>query len=90
MISGDRVDDLDTPGPAVAGRFDPLQRLVVERHRVGAHLLSVSQHTHTSDPVPYLIVDSEHDGPGGTYTEPGVASEPVVVGHELIGRMLAG
>ncbi|MFA9565313.1 MAG: 2,3-bisphosphoglycerate-independent phosphoglycerate mutase [Acidimicrobiales bacterium] len=54
------------------------------------HATPLRLRTHTSDPVPYLIVDSQHDGPGGTYTEPGVASQPVVVGHELVGRMLAG
>ena len=29
--------------------------------------------THTSDPVPYLLVDSRAAGRGGTYTERGTA-----------------
>jgi 2,3-bisphosphoglycerate-independent phosphoglycerate mutase len=44
--------------------------------------------THTTDPVPYLIVDSATDGPGGAYTEAGVADLPVVPGHELMGRLV--
>ena len=46
--------------------------------------------THTSDPVPYMLVDSERDGPGGVFTETGVASEPPVTGHELVPTLLAG
>ena len=44
--------------------------------------------THTADPVPYLLYDSTRDGPGGTYTEEGVAGCPPVVGHELMARLL--
>jgi 2,3-bisphosphoglycerate-independent phosphoglycerate mutase len=44
--------------------------------------------THTDDPVPYLLYDSTTDGPGGTYTEEGVAGCPPVVGHELMARLL--
>ena len=44
--------------------------------------------THTSDPVPYLLVDSAVDGPGGTYTEPGVADAVIVPGHQLMDRLL--
>jgi 2,3-bisphosphoglycerate-independent phosphoglycerate mutase len=44
--------------------------------------------THTSDPVPYLLYDSTRDGPGGTYTEEGVAACAPVVGHELMARLL--
>lgn len=45
--------------------------------------------THTTDPVPYLLVDSERPGPGGVLTERGVAAAPVVAGHELLGRLVA-
>jgi 2,3-bisphosphoglycerate-independent phosphoglycerate mutase len=45
--------------------------------------------THTMDPVPYLLFDSRTDGPGGTYTEAGVAGAPIVPGHELMGRLLS-
>jgi 2,3-bisphosphoglycerate-independent phosphoglycerate mutase len=40
--------------------------------------------------VPYLLFDSTADGPGGTYTEAGVAGAAPVVAHELMGRLLAG
>ena len=53
------------------------------------HATPVDLKTHTSGPVPYLLVDSEVDGPGGAYTEPGVASADVVPGHELVDRLLA-
>ncbi len=53
------------------------------------HPTPVALRTHTSDPVPYLLVDSEHDGPGGTYSEPGTADAVPVPGHEMLGRLLA-
>ena len=43
--------------------------------------------THTSDPVPYLYFDSEHDGPGGTYTEAAVAGSVPVPAHGLMARV---
>ena len=43
--------------------------------------------THTADPVPYLLVDSSGKGPGGVFSEPGVAERPVVPGHSLMGRL---
>ena len=39
--------------------------------------------------MPYLLVDSDVDGPGGTYTETGVADAEIVPGHLLIDRLLA-
>lgn len=54
------------------------------------HATPLALRTHTPDPVPYLIFDSRKDGPGGLYSESGVATAPVAVGHELIGRLLAG
>ena len=44
--------------------------------------------THTPDPVPYLIYDPAHPGPGGVYTESGVANSPPVVAHDLMARFL--
>lgn len=52
------------------------------------HATPLRLKTHTSDPVPYLLVDSATDGPGGTYTEAGVAGRPAVPGHELMARLL--
>jgi 2,3-bisphosphoglycerate-independent phosphoglycerate mutase len=46
--------------------------------------------THTSDPVPYLLFDSTRAGPGGTYTERGVADREPVVAHALMGRLVGG
>jgi len=53
------------------------------------HATPLELRTHTSDPVPYLLFDSEVDGVGGRYTEAGVAELPIVPGHELMGRLLA-
>ena len=52
------------------------------------HATPCARKTHTSDPVPYLLFDSTIDGPGGTYTEAGVAGAEPVVAHELMGRLL--
>jgi 2,3-bisphosphoglycerate-independent phosphoglycerate mutase len=54
------------------------------------HPTPVALRTHTSDPVPYLLVDSTEDGPGGTYSEPATAGRTPVPGHEMLGRLLAG
>ena len=40
--------------------------------------------THTTDSVPYLLVDSATDGAGGTYTEPATEGCTAVPGHELM------
>jgi 2,3-bisphosphoglycerate-independent phosphoglycerate mutase len=52
------------------------------------HATPLRLRTHTPDPVPYLLVDSGADGPGGTYTERGVAEAAVVPGHELMSRLI--
>ena len=52
------------------------------------HATPLRTKTHTSDPVPYLLFDSRIDGPGGSYTEAGVATAPIVPGHELMARLL--
>ena len=52
------------------------------------HATPLRTKTHTPDPVPYLLVDSRQDGPGGTYTEAGVAESPPVPGHQLMPRLL--
>jgi len=53
------------------------------------HATPLALRTHTSVPVPYLLVDSQVEGAGGIYTEDGVADAPVVPGHELMGMLLA-
>ena len=44
--------------------------------------------THTTDSVPYLLVDSSADGPGGVYTEAATAGAATVPGHELLPRLV--
>lgn len=53
------------------------------------HATPVALKTHTPDPVPYLLVDSRTAGPGGTYTELGVAGSPPVAAHTLMDKLLA-
>ncbi len=53
------------------------------------HPTPVELKTHTTDSVPYLLVDSAVDGPGGTYTEPATAGCDDVPGHELMARLVA-
>jgi 2,3-bisphosphoglycerate-independent phosphoglycerate mutase len=52
------------------------------------HATPVELKTHTTDSVPYLLVDSANDGVGGTYTEPATAHCDAVPGHELMGRLV--
>ncbi|MGE3620757.1 MAG: 2,3-bisphosphoglycerate-independent phosphoglycerate mutase [Acidimicrobiia bacterium] len=52
------------------------------------HPTPVRLKTHTTDSVPYLLVDSAVDGPGGTYSEPATADCAPVAGHELMGRLV--
>ncbi|MBP91800.1 MAG: phosphoglycerate mutase [Acidimicrobiaceae bacterium] len=54
------------------------------------HGTPLTTRTHTPDPVPYMLVDSRTDGPGGVFTEVGVAGESPVTGHELLPTLLAG
>lgn len=54
------------------------------------HPTPVLRKTHTTDSVPYLMVDSQVDGPGGIYTEPATASCPAVPAHRLLPRLVAG
>jgi 2,3-bisphosphoglycerate-independent phosphoglycerate mutase len=53
------------------------------------HPTPVELRTHTADSVPYLLVDSEIDGPGGVYSEPATADCSPVPGHEVLPRLLA-
>ena len=52
------------------------------------HATPLTTRTHTPDPVPYLLVDSRTDGPGGVFTENGVANAPLVKGHLLLPQLL--
>jgi 2,3-bisphosphoglycerate-independent phosphoglycerate mutase len=52
------------------------------------HATPCAARTHTSEPVPYLLFDSEVAGPGGEYSERGVAGATPVVAHELMARLV--
>ena len=53
------------------------------------HATPCARRTHTSEPVPYVMYDSERTGRGGVYTEPATAGAPVVEAHELMARLVA-
>jgi 2,3-bisphosphoglycerate-independent phosphoglycerate mutase len=75
-IIGPIVDALDARG---------------ERYRLlllPDHATPCAIKTHTADPVPYLLFDSAVDGPGGTYSEPGVAAAPALPAHTLLPRLV--
>ena len=52
------------------------------------HATPLALKTHTTDTVPWLLVDSATDGPGGAYTEAATAAATAVPGHELMGRLV--
>ncbi|MEO8697905.1 MAG: 2,3-bisphosphoglycerate-independent phosphoglycerate mutase [Acidimicrobiales bacterium] len=52
------------------------------------HATPLRLKTHTSDPVPYLLYDSEVTGPGGEYNERFVADAPVFAGHDLMAQLV--
>jgi 2,3-bisphosphoglycerate-independent phosphoglycerate mutase len=77
--------DAEVIGPIVdALDGEPFRVLMLPDHATPCAL-----RTHTSDPVPYLLFDSERDAPGGVYSERGVAGFEPVPAHELMARLLA-
>ncbi|HET7719475.1 MAG TPA: hypothetical protein VFK43_05865, partial [Acidimicrobiales bacterium] len=52
------------------------------------HATPLALRTHTSDSVPYMLVDSEVDGAGGVYTEAATADCPPVPGHTLMNHLI--
>ncbi|MFN0089270.1 MAG: cofactor-independent phosphoglycerate mutase [Acidimicrobiales bacterium] len=52
------------------------------------HATPIRLKTHTSDPVPYLLVGSHRDGPGGEYTERAAARCQPAPGWGLLARLL--
>jgi len=52
------------------------------------HPTPIRLKTHTTESVPYLLVDSQVDGPGGFYSESGTADAVAVPGHSLMGRLI--
>ncbi|MEI7593479.1 MAG: cofactor-independent phosphoglycerate mutase [Actinomycetes bacterium] len=74
QILADLVPSLD--------RLGPWRMLLLPDHATPLRLK-----THTSDPVPYLLVDSAKMGRGGRYTEAGVEGLPAVPGHSLMEQL---
>ncbi len=52
------------------------------------HATPCALRTHTSDPVPYVLYDSERAGAGGVYTEAATAGAPEVPAHDLMSRLV--
>ncbi|MFO7590107.1 MAG: 2,3-bisphosphoglycerate-independent phosphoglycerate mutase [Acidimicrobiia bacterium] len=77
--------DAEIIGPIVESLGDEPYRVLL----LPDHATPCALRTHTSDPVPYLLFDSTSPGPGGTYSERGVASSTSVAGHSLMARLLA-
>ena len=75
-IFADLVSGLDSLGP---------WRMLV----LPDHATPITLQTHTPDPVPYLLVDSLEDGPGGEFTELGVSDLPLIEGHRLVSELLS-
>ncbi|HVM41568.1 MAG TPA: cofactor-independent phosphoglycerate mutase [Acidimicrobiia bacterium] len=71
-------------GPLVDALPRPFRILLLPDHPT-----PVRRKTHTSDAVPYLLFDSEVDGPGGEYSESATAGAAPVVGHTLMERLVA-
>ena len=71
-------------GPLVDGLNDigPWRLLLLPDHAT-----PLARRTHTSEPVPYLLVDASADGPGGTYSEAGTAECAPLAGHTLMSRL---
>jgi len=77
--------DAEVIGPLVDALGDePFRVLLLPDHATPCAL-----GTHTSAPVPYLLYDSTVAGPGGVYTERGVAGGSPVLAHTLMGRLVA-
>ena len=75
-ILGPLVEGLDALGP---------WRLLL----MPDHATPVALRTHTSEPVPYVLVDSEVDASGGVYTEAATAGSAPIAGHTLMSRRVS-
>jgi 2,3-bisphosphoglycerate-independent phosphoglycerate mutase len=76
--------DAEIIGPLVAALDGEAYRILL----MPDHATPCASRTHTSAPVPYLLFDSERPGPGGEYTERGVAGSEPVVAHRLMARLV--
>jgi len=76
-VIGPVVDALDAAG-------EPYRILLLPDHATPCNTM-----THSADPVPYLLFDSQRPGGGGRYTEPATASCTAVAGHSLMARLVS-
>jgi len=76
--------DADIIGPLLAALGDEPFRVLL----LPDHATPCAAGTHTSEPVPYLLFDRDEPGPGGEYSERGVAGATPVPAHELMARLL--
>jgi 2,3-bisphosphoglycerate-independent phosphoglycerate mutase len=76
--------DAEIIGPLVAALDGEAYRILL----MPDHATPCASRTHTASPVPYLLFDSERPGPGGEYTERGVAGSEPVVAHGLMARLV--
>ncbi len=88
---GEKVDaleawDRDVIGPLLEAlpAFGPHRIMLLPDHATPCAL-----RTHTSEPVPYVLYDSDHAGPGGVYNEAATANASLVEAHELMARLVA-
>ena len=73
----------------LAGLVDGLDRLGSWRLLLlPDHPTPVALKTHTTDSVPYLLVDSDVDAAGGIYSEPGTAGCADVPAYQLMARLV--
>lgn len=77
--------DAEIIGPLVAALAAHPFRLLL----LPDHATPCAARTHTSDPVPYLLFDSERPGPGGAYTERAVGGREPVAAHTLMARLVS-
>ena len=77
--------DRDIIGPLLDAlpAFGPFRILLMPDHATPVEL-----GTHTSEPVPYLLHDSESVVTGRAYTESATADCPAVAAHTLLARMV--
>ena len=76
--------DADIIGPLVDALDGEHYRVLL----MPDHATPCAARTHTSEPVPYLLFDSQRPGPGGTYTERAVAGCAPVAAHDLMARLV--
>ena len=86
-----KVDALERWDREVIGPVVDALDAAGERYRMlllPDHATPCTVKTHTSAPVPFLLFDSGAAGPGGVYTEAGVAGREPIEAHLLMGRLL--